>query len=90
MNAQHSFDGSVQVSLSGLPGGVIAYPASPFEIAAGASIPVLFGVTPQAAAGNFQCQCARHERCAFTFRDAGADGASVGSGKSSTHGVHSN
>src|SRR3954469_4416249 len=53
VNAQHSFDGSVQVSLSGFPRGVIAYPASPFEIAAGASIPVLFGVTPQAAAGIF-------------------------------------
>src|SRR5579863_8244001 len=37
----NGFTGSVQVTLSGLPSGVVSSPASPFSISAGSSTPVL-------------------------------------------------
>jgi len=49
----NSFTGTVQVTLTGLPSGVIASPASPFSIAAGSSTPVLFSAAPNASTGNF-------------------------------------
>src|SRR5580765_7951850 len=49
----YGFTGTVQVTLTGLPSGVIASPASPFSIAAGSSTPVLFSAAPNASTGNF-------------------------------------
>lgn len=49
----NGFAGNVQVSLSALPAGVSSNPASPFSVAAGASIPVVFGAAADAATGNF-------------------------------------
>jgi hypothetical protein len=49
----NGFAGSVQVTFSGLPTGVILSPPSPFSIAAGASTPVLFSAANNTAAGNF-------------------------------------
>ncbi len=53
VNGEDGFTGSVLVSLAGLPAGVVSNPASPFSVAAGASVSVFFGVTPGAATGNF-------------------------------------
>lgn len=53
INPSNGFTGNVQVTLSGLPAGVISNPASPFGVAAGASMPVVFGASPSAATGNF-------------------------------------
>ena len=52
VNPLNGFTGSVQVTLSGLPSGVVASPASPFSIAAGSSIPVLFSAAANASTGN--------------------------------------
>jgi IPT/TIG domain-containing protein len=49
----NGFAGNVQVTLSALPAGVSSNPASPFNVAAGASIPVVFGAAADAATGNF-------------------------------------
>jgi len=51
--AQNGFSGTVQVALSGLPGGVASNPASPFSIDAGASASLLFSAAPAAGTGNF-------------------------------------
>jgi DNA-binding beta-propeller fold protein YncE len=48
---QNGFGGSVEVTLSGVPAGVISNPASPFKIAAGAQTSVIFGVAANAATG---------------------------------------
>ena len=51
---QNGFAGSVQVTLSGIPTGVISNPASSFTVAAGTSgAPILFGATSAADTGNF-------------------------------------
>ena len=50
---QNGFSGAVQVTLSGLPNGVSTNPASPFNIAAGASTPVILGAASAASPGNF-------------------------------------
>jgi hypothetical protein len=50
---ENGFTGSVQVSLSGLPAGVISSPASPFPLASGANTQVIFGAAANAATGNF-------------------------------------
>jgi hypothetical protein len=49
----NGFTGSVQVTLSALPAGVTSNPASPFNVAAGASLPVVFGAAADAVPGNF-------------------------------------
>jgi hypothetical protein len=52
VNPLNSFSGTVEVTLSGLPAGVISNPSSPFSIAAGSSTPVLFSAATNAATGN--------------------------------------
>jgi IPT/TIG domain len=49
----NGFAGSVQITLSGLPTGVISNPSSPFSVSAGASAPVLFSAASNANTGNF-------------------------------------
>jgi hypothetical protein len=49
----NGFIGSVQVSLSGLPAGVVSNPASPFTLATGANTQVIFGAAANAATGTF-------------------------------------
>src|SRR5579864_4966912 len=53
VNPSNGFTGNVQVTLSGLPSGVVSNPASPFNIAADASASVVFGASSSAATGNF-------------------------------------
>ena len=53
VNAQNGFTSPVQISLTGLPNGVISNPASPFSTAPGANTTVTFGATPTAATGSF-------------------------------------
>src|SRR5271168_3667248 len=48
----NGFTGSVQVTLTGLPLGVISNPVSPFSIAAGSSAPILFSAAISASTGN--------------------------------------
>jgi hypothetical protein len=52
VNPLNGFTGSVQVTLSGLPSGVISNPLSPFSVAAGSSALVLFSAAPNASTGN--------------------------------------
>src|SRR5919109_1681499 len=49
----NGFTGSVQVTLSGLPAGVTSNPVSPFDVASGASVSVVFEAASTAATGNF-------------------------------------
>ncbi len=49
----NGFTGSVQISLSGLPAGVISNPASPFTLASGANTQIIFGAAANAATGTF-------------------------------------
>jgi hypothetical protein len=53
INPVSGFAGSVQVTLGVLPAGVTSNPASPFAVAAGATAPIAFGATSNAATGNF-------------------------------------
>ncbi len=53
VNPTNGFTGNVQLTLSGLPAGVISNPASPFNAVAGASTSVVFGASASAATGNF-------------------------------------
>jgi hypothetical protein len=52
-NPVNGFSGSVQITLTTLPSGVTSNPVSPFNVAAGASTPVIFGASANATAGNF-------------------------------------
>ena len=52
INPLNLFTGSVQVTLSGLPSGIVSSPVSPFSIAAGSSVPVLFSAAANASTGN--------------------------------------
>jgi len=52
VTALNGFTGSVQVTLTGLPSGVISNPVSSFSIATGSSAPVLFSAAPNASTGN--------------------------------------
>jgi hypothetical protein len=52
VNPLNGFTGTIQVTLTGLPAGVISSPVSPFSIAAGSSTPVLFSAAPNTATGN--------------------------------------
>jgi len=49
----NGFSGTVQVTLTGLPVGVVSNPLGPFSIAAGSSTPILFSAAVSASAGNF-------------------------------------
>lgn len=53
VNPINGFAGNVQITLSAIPTGVISNPASPFNVAASASTPVVFGAAANAATGNF-------------------------------------
>jgi IPT/TIG domain-containing protein len=53
VNGQNGFAGTVQITLSDLPTGVVSNPASPFNIAAGENTAVLFGAAPNAGTGSF-------------------------------------
>ncbi len=50
---QNGFTGSVQLTLAGVPSGIVSNPSSPFNIASGANIAVVFGAASTAATGNF-------------------------------------
>jgi hypothetical protein len=52
VNPFNGFTGSVQITLAGLPAGVVASPPTPFSIAAGASAPILFSAAASASTGN--------------------------------------
>jgi hypothetical protein len=52
VNPLNGFTGTVQVTLTGLPAGVVSNPSSPFSIAAGSSTPVLFSAAASALTGN--------------------------------------
>jgi hypothetical protein len=52
VNPLNGFTGSVQVTLSSLPSGVVSSPASPFRISVGSSAPVLFSAAPNASTGS--------------------------------------
>jgi IPT/TIG domain len=49
----NGFTGSVQISFSGFPAGVVSNPASPFTLAAGANTEIIFGAAANAATGSF-------------------------------------
>ncbi|MBZ5527802.1 MAG: IPT/TIG domain-containing protein, partial [Acidobacteriia bacterium] len=51
--ALNGFSASIQVTLSGLPAGVNANPASPFSVSAGGSQSVVFGATGATAPGAY-------------------------------------
>jgi hypothetical protein len=53
VNSQGGFNADVEITLSGLPNGVVATPASPFSVAPGSSVAILFGAGPNAAAGAY-------------------------------------
>ena len=53
VNPSNGFASAVQVTLSGLPPGVISNPASPFNVAAGASTSIVFGAASNASTGSF-------------------------------------
>jgi len=50
---QNGFTGIIQLTLAGVPVGVVSNPASPFNIASGTNIAVVFGAASTAANGNF-------------------------------------
>ena len=52
VNPLNGFTGSVQVTLSALPTGVISNPVSPFSVSPGSSAPVLFSAAINASTGN--------------------------------------
>jgi len=53
VNPLNGFSGAVQIAFNALPAGVTSNPASPFSVVAGASTPVVFGASANAATGNF-------------------------------------
>jgi IPT/TIG domain len=53
VSGQNGFTGAVQVTLAGLPNGVVSNPVSPLNVASGANAAVVFGATSNAATGNF-------------------------------------
>ncbi|MGB9465933.1 MAG: IPT/TIG domain-containing protein [Candidatus Acidiferrum sp.] len=53
VNSLNGFTGSVQMTLSGLPAGVISNPSSPFSLAAGSSVPILFSAAANTGTGSF-------------------------------------
>jgi DNA-binding beta-propeller fold protein YncE len=53
VNGQNGFSGVVQMTLGGLPSGLLSNPASPFQVAVNTSVPVVLGATANAPTGNF-------------------------------------
>jgi hypothetical protein len=53
VNGQNGFSGVVQMTLGGLPAGVLSNPASPFTVPANTSAPVVLGAAANAPTGNF-------------------------------------
>jgi hypothetical protein len=53
VNSVNGFSGAVQVTLNALPSGVTSNPVSPFNVAAGANTPVVFGASANTTTGNF-------------------------------------
>ncbi len=53
VNGLNGFTGTVQITLSAFPAGVTSNPASPFAVAAGATVPILIGAAANASTGNF-------------------------------------
>jgi hypothetical protein len=53
VSGQNGFIGTVQMTLTGVPSGVISNPSTPFDIASGANTMIVFGAAPSAATGNF-------------------------------------
>ena len=51
VNGLNGFTGTVQITLSAFPAGVTSNPASPFAVAAGATVPILIGAAANAATG---------------------------------------
>src|SRR5271165_6570071 len=49
----NGFSGTVSVTLTGVPSGIVTNPASPFTASAAQSISVIFGAAPSAATGQF-------------------------------------
>ena len=49
----NGFSGTVQVTLSGMPGGVTSNPASPFSVDTGQPVSVIVGASASAATGQF-------------------------------------
>ena len=52
VSGENGFNGTVQISLGGLPSGVTSNPASPFAVATGANVSVVFGAAANAATGD--------------------------------------
>ncbi|HXR33100.1 MAG TPA: IPT/TIG domain-containing protein [Verrucomicrobiae bacterium] len=50
---ENGFSGTVQVTLAGMPSGIISNPASPFSVAAGQNAAVVFGAAINATTGQF-------------------------------------
>jgi hypothetical protein len=50
---QNGFTGAVQVTLTGLPNGVVSNPASPFNITSGVNAVFVLGASTNTATGNF-------------------------------------
>jgi len=53
VSGQNGFTGAVQVTLAGLPTGIATNPASPFNIASGVNVAIVFGAATNAPTGNF-------------------------------------
>jgi IPT/TIG domain len=53
VNGQNGFAGTVQITLSKLPSGVVSNPTSPFNVSAGVNTPVVLGASPSAGTGSF-------------------------------------
>ena len=52
----NGFSGTVQITLGGLPSGVVTDPVTPFLVAVGGNQPVVFGATSGVAPGAFDVQ----------------------------------
>lgn len=53
VTAQNGFSSTVEMSISGLPSGVSTNPPSPFAVAPGQSVSVLFDASSDASTGQF-------------------------------------
>ena len=53
VNAENGFSGNVQITLAGMPSGIISNPSSPFSVAAGQNTAVVFGAAFNASTGQF-------------------------------------
>jgi len=53
VSGRNGFTGAVQLTLAGLPTGIVSNPASPFNIGSGANAAIVFGAATNASTGNF-------------------------------------